>query len=593
MQDSSESYHQSPQVRLLILRILAFWLDLVLIYLVVWLMTEAGFLLGLYLPFELTFILVFVVASTVTLAKTGSTAGKYLLGLAVMTRQYRELSLPRILLREWVGKALSLLTLCLFIVLSFMVLRFIASTFSIRSDPIFLTLLAILTVLFLLLQGRSAVHDWVAGTMTAQARRPRAVLGVALSLSALSLASVVGSLAGECVRFSQVSRQVTFPVQYSLPMDNREPTDLTDFRDLDTERHRELGQWLTQHSHAPLQFVVEKANAHSILIFGEQHEQRQALEFLHTLIPVLRREGRLTQVVMETLFAPYNREIHQVVTASTFDPDRVLELFRRIDDDGWGVWGFQEYLDVFRVVWEENQRIPPGKANIRLIGMAPPVDARSLAMVGIEDNSAVQVPIWEKLRLFRLMADLPAANWRDEYMAHQVEQVMNPGSTTIVWVGAAHSMINCAMPGRPRATRGRLGFILSKRHPGEVAQIVLHQNYGDNTGESSLSHFIEETLSQTPHSRAGFEISGGPLELIRDSENPFFRDDRIGWGDVAQNYILLDRLENIKKCRWIPGYITENMFVRNKPFYQSWARHFGSEAESAADVNRVFSAAYR
>jgi hypothetical protein len=122
---------------------------------------------------------------------------------------------------------------------------------------------------------------------------------------------------------------------------------------------------------------------------------------------------------------------------------------------------------------------------------------------------------------------------------------------------------------------------------------VFHQDYGDNTGNRSLSQFIEETLSQTPHSRAGFEISGGPLELIRDSENLFFRDDRIGWGDVAQNYILLDRLENIKKCRWIPAYITETMFVRNKPFYQSWARHFGSEADSAADVNRVFSEVYR
>ena len=86
----------------------------------------------------------------------------------------------------------------------------------------------------------------------------------------------------------------------------------------------------------------------------------------------------------------------------------------------------------------------------------------------------------------------------------------------------------------------------------------------------------------------GFDVEGGPYALLRDSASGNFRDERIGFADWATGYIFLVKLENMKSCEWVPNHVSDEMFVRNKPFYQSFGEHFGHEIRNAADVNTMF-----
>ena len=52
-------------------------------------------------------------------------------------------------------------------------------------------------------------------------------------------------------------------------------------------------------------------------------------------------------------------------------------------------------------------------------------------------------------------------------------------------------------------------------------------------------------------------------------------------------------ITDIRKCRWVPGYVTEKMFTPDKPFYVSWGKHFGYKITSADDVNRMFTEIHR
>ena len=47
----------------------------------------------------------------------------------------------------------------------------------------------------------------------------------------------------------------------------------------------------------------------------------------------------------------------------------------------------------------------------------------------------------------------------------------------------------------------------------------------------------------------------------------------------------------MQRCEWVPNYVTREMFLRNKPFYQSFGAHFGHEIRNAADVNTMFAEA--
>lgn len=43
-----------------------------------------------------------------------------------------------------------------------------------------------------------------------------------------------------------------------------------------------------------------------------------------------------------------------------------------------------------------------------------------------------------------------------------------------------------------------------------------------------------------------------------------------------------------KTCVWLEGYISREMFVSNKPFYQTFGRQTGVEIHDAQDANELF-----
>lgn len=91
------------------------------------------------------------------------------------------------------------------------------------------------------------------------------------------------------------------------------------------------------------------------------------------------------------------------------------------------------------------------------------------------------------------------------------------------------------------------------------------------------------------HKVVGFDVEGSPLSVLRDSNNWMFLDTRLGLGDLATGYVYLSPLKKISKCDWIEGYVSQSMYVSNKPFYQSLGKHWNKEIRDAEDVNELFS----
>ena len=104
----------------------------------------------------------------------------------------------------------------------------------------------------------------------------------------------------------------------------------------------------------------------------------------------------------------------------------------------------------------------------------------------------------------------------------------------------------------------------------------------------SLSRFLERIFAQVSKKPLAFEVAGSPFELLRDGESLFYRDERLAFSDLAQGYVFLGNESDMQKCRWIPDYITRRMFFSNKPFYISFAKHYGFEVFNEDDANRVF-----
>jgi len=541
-------------------RLAAIWIDTLIIYsacsFAFWVLVK----LGVYLPFELSAVVLALAYAVIATAWQGRTVGKLLCGLRVQAKSGLRVGLSQTLLREIVGKLVS--------------------------SAVFFAgfLWAGWT------RSKRAWHDCIAGTVVVRGLGGRGRWVVAASIVTLAVALLV--YVGELVWFVRIYTTMAPRSQYVLRYSDRNPAQLVEV----TATQMQVDQfthWLDRDGHEPIEYAIETAKAHHVVIFGEMHNERQNLDFLNRAIPELYRRAGVTVIAMETLMARDNNVLEELVSAPSFDRSAVLKLSRA---DIWGVWGYKEYWDVIETVWKVNRERSPGQPALRLVGLGIPIDLPTFALLGFEQNPGSHAPWWEKLRVLRLPVQLPRALVRDAWLAEQVEQeIIKPGSRGIVWVGAAHSCVHCPRQGSGRGDP-RMGFMLAHKHGDDVFQVLMHARFlptsqfhpGFKKSDEGMTSFIERVMNSRGNKPVGFDVDGSPFATLRDSgAAAFFPNQRLGLADIAAGYIYLVPSADMRPCTWIDGYLTDAMFTRNKPFYKSFGIHYGRPVKNATDAEEL------
>lgn len=566
----------------------AVWIDSLVVYAIMRVIAGTAQTLGLYVPRELTFLVLAVVYSIAFIAWRGWTPGKALCGLRVQANGSGNGRLMRFAFRESLGKILSVAVFLVGVLAMVLWKPLGLRDFIPFGMLIPLVLAVVAPIAAIALQWRRPLHDVLAGTRVVRDQGNRwSRLGPWVAICTLGLLLV--SPIRPWLAAQQADSEMGVGSGYVLPAHTRNAADLVETENLGEEDERKLARWLDEHGSDPVKFAVAKASAHRLVIFGEQHEQRETLQYFNELIPVLYDRAGVTRIGMEMFMATENAAIAELVTAAEFDHEGALALARRMDT--WGAWGFKGYWQILETVWQVNQSISASESKIEVIGLGVPIDAMSFSMVGIEEGPGSNTPPWEKLRLARLLSDFPLMLKRDEIMAQTAAaRILDEGAKGIILIGAAHSAIRCPMPGRADGSKARMGFMLSQKYPGDVFQIAMHQSMAStDSPEQGLSSVIERVMRQRNDLPVGFDVEGGPFAFLRDGSSWEFADERLAFGDIATGYVFLAPLEKINRSEWVPGYVSTAMFVANRPFYESWGHYYGRSIQTADDANELFS----
>ena len=516
-----------------------------------WLLGRAG----VYIPFELTLICAFVVYAVLCVGLCGATLGKWLAGARVEKTPGGPPGLPRALLRETVAKTLSVFP----IGLGFLWIAFARS--------------------------KRGWHDLIAGTtVTREVRPPRVRLAFAASLVACLFVVTAGVL--RTALDLATAARMSPPADSAMPCESRDPSALIEISSLSEDDRAAMAEWLDENAAGPIDYAVRVASEHDLVIFGEVHEQRDCLLFLNDLIPELYSRAGVTCVGLEVCLARDNDLLQRLVTAPEFDRELALRIARH---GPWGMWGFKEYWDVLETVWRVNAGREDGDPALRLVGIDVAVDGPSLGLVTGAEGGRLQSAVWEKLRILRLPDDLARFIKRDELMAASVErQVLALGERGIVWVGSAHSYTHyrqaMVVEGQVVRRLSRMGVLLRARHGDGVYQIALHDPYF----EPVMREVLEPVMALGGGSPAGFDVVGSPFASLRDGRDPeYAAQPGLCLADVARGYIFLAPRDQLRKCTWLEGYISDGMFARDRPYYQAWARLGGEEVRTAEEADRV------
>lgn len=296
--------------------------------------------------------------------------------------------------------------------------------------------------------------------------------------------------------------------------------------------------------------MVEVVSNHQVTIFGETHNKQEYLLFLNRIIPALYHRAGVTCIAMEVCLAEDNQKLLQLVTSEEFDTDLMLQIARNAP---WRAWGSKEYWDILETVWQLNQGLPEGKKKLRVVGLNFKWDGPSMGLV------LRSGPVWEKLRIWRIVDDFLLTFKGDEVYARNVEkEIIEKGEKGIVWVGAAHSPINYVF----RQKYAKMGFMLHHRYGNRVSQIRLHEPY--------YSEAIAALIEEAANDPVAFDVAGSPYGSLRDSSSIYFRyQPDVCFSDMAMGYIFLKSYGKLKPCEWLNGYISRDMFMKNKPFYEA------------------------
>ena len=549
------------------LRFLATWMDCLFIYAVLKIFFYSLlYMHPFYFPFNFTFILVGIVYSTILISFKGQTIGKYLLGIKVLNYDGTKLSLLKSILRESILKIISGVVFFL---------GFFWIGFS---------------------KNKKGWHDYLCKSRVLQFTKPAGFnkfsRTLAFSTFIVFTAIYMWSIAGVVIDAKKISLN---PESVKFPFIERNLADVADVSEI---KDSSLINWLNKYGEQPADYLIKAAANHQITLLGEIHENRDNLDFLNQMIGPLYYKSNIRVIAMEVIPALMNKKAEQLVNGKTYDSVLAMEIAR---GQCWKIWGWKEYWDILKTVWKLNHSLPEGAEKMRVVGLDGDWEMADIFLSGVANDSRGKSPFWEKLRILSSLKNMVNAGLRDNIMARNIEkEIIDKNQKAVVLIGFNHTLINytnaIVKDKKIVALNPRFAVLLSQKYKDKFFQIELYQNLDLNEDNkvcgSSIDDLFDSVMKKRNLKPVAFTIASSPFEKIRDSCAMYFsRFPSVRYGDIAQALIFLKPYSEKEHCTWMQGYISDQMFMENKPMYVLMINQ-RLKFKNAKELNQVFIDAY-
>lgn len=331
--------------------------------------------------------------------------------------------------------------------------------------------------------------------------------------------------------------------------------------DVNDADHDDLSPFLTylkRNGAPPVDYVVGKFSDHDVVILGEIHEVREYLEFVSDLIPALYHRAGVRCLATEFLRHRNTALANRIVTRPEYDEAAVVELYR----DYVGIWGFREYMDVFKAIWALNNSLPPEAEKFRVVGLDGELEEYDVLSAPEQQREELMQKLWE----------------RDEYMAGVfVREALQQGGKALLHTGYMHSFLRYRLPVLADGEltgemEPRLGGLLSQEYGDRVFQVCLHQWHfspelfsgGRPTPRPVLGGLVEKAMAANGGQPLGFDVEGSPFANLRDRKSCYFAyQDGVVFVDLAQGYVFIKPVKELtSRCTWVKGFIVEGNFEK-------------------------------
>jgi hypothetical protein len=291
----------------------------------------------------------------------------------------------------------------------------------------------------------------------------------------------------------------------------------------------------------PIDLLAALFVDHDVVFLGENHGIAQNLAFVTEHIADFAELG-VTSIAMEFGASEFQDELDGLMTASTYDAQRVRELMFEYNVG----WVLQEYQDVARAVWQHNQRRDSGQPPFRVVNLSYRYD-------------------WDGWSGERTPASMTSVQYRgpiDVFRADILErEVLERGTKSIALMGHPHALRSDVWPYQPvevtgfeNPARAWTAQVLADRHAGRVASVLLHGPVPEGEQMTLPSDGVLDALALRVgefglllhQSTAAGRLSPG-TDFLPDTT----------WSQIADGYIALAPLRDLRGCTIDPDFVRE------------------------------------
>lgn len=320
-------------------------------------------------------------------------------------------------------------------------------------------------------------------------------------------------------------------------------------RELAPDEKNELIEYLQSNWETPENYIIGKFQDYDIVFVGEAHHIKHDVELIHTLIPMLYKNG-VHNLGVEFGCHEYQDKVDSLITADSYDEDLARWLLFK-----WGsYWPYKEYMDLYKTAWELNRSLSEGAPKFRIVHLDYRVDW-TLITEG--------TPARRLKRVFH-------KGERDVHMAGVIfREIVAKGQKALIFAGQQHAATHYYHP-RYDFTKKKflhfnkrvMGHLVYRRMPDKVFNICLH--YPWPTLES-LTEFnypvggvIDTIMKEFEDLRVGFDVRNSPFGKLRD-DSAFYSAGRDNFklSDFCDGYVFQKHIGDYEGCEVDPLFITE------------------------------------
>lgn len=299
----------------------------------------------------------------------------------------------------------------------------------------------------------------------------------------------------------------------------------------------------------PVEYVLEKLEQFDLVMIGEHHYTREQPTFIQDLIKHCYEENVIDFLFLEFGEFDDQGEIDTFLESIEYNPKPLIEVLRDSTDFGWG---YQEYFDIFKMIYFENRKRPEKERIKIVLADGPPSSIQIIdKFYQCFDGSSFS----EKEKRNKASWLKEGIAGRDPFMAEVMAIYLFDGSGQkgIYYAGSAHIRKDLRKKGYGLHLFSA-GGILSRKYPGRVCSLTFHKEHQDWQNSSDFN-FFEQRYER--YAKA-FALDTADPRINRFKLKSDVSSQGVPLTEAFDGYIVLNLYKDYHDCSLVPGFYNDD-----------------------------------